>query len=1107
MAPRKRKTDKSARSKTRHFLTFTAKCVLWTIGVLLVLLLVAGTLIRILYPPEKLKEIAIHELESSLQRTVTIDQFRFGIFTGLQLHDVNIINSTGDSAASPIQSANIEKLVLKYRLLSLLKRQIKIREIVIERPRVELLILSHRKNESEPNIPPPDPVVQIDQEIEEERSTALPFSVDLSTLRVTDLECALTILSDSSKMATSIKGLSFAFTNFSMPRSENEPWQKMAGNVDIRSEKAPAFFTQQQLTTKSPFHIQGDLSLFFDGSLQSFKNTEASLEIDLENGMLQLPGTPIKNEQTSGTPTLPKITVATKANGNIVSGDYQIEKLTAQIGRGVMLELAGKLIALSSNPGIDAIIKKSRISIRETKSTISSIFPAVKIDSLLSGEVNGEVSIDGTEMRGNFPRNGSQNSLLMHGIIKIENLDANYTTLLYGKNIGLQADVTTELSSLGLENSKFSTEISYSNLDFNLNDTTTIPTQGGYFSTSATFDTQMRPTQFNFESDISKILDGSFDAQFRVSSATAFPNWRGHGDINIHDIELGQLLPNFARGAINFKTKIDLPEPNTLRLNLSGKQDSVYVRTADEFELLPALNIKTKIHARLDTTFKNYYLDSLSLALNRDIALNGSGTFESIDKDKNRLFFQIHQVAIRHDSLFSYLPQKIKSSIGELEVKGDTKISGVFNAEVGQEFEYTAKTHLHSHHSVINYPENNLRVENTELQSDFEILDGNGSASAFLAIGNASVPQLRLDPLKNSKLRLFCSLPQLKDVIIDSSVLSIPDLALRAALNGSIIQNERAPLITAHSQLSFQSTDSTLITHNLVLRGATNVATSFSMLDTVISLSGTARFAGLDVFSGDAAAAYGIQGNIPFIQKVDISSNKMISDSLYINTLAGSGSEYPDLFGDFYQRSLPQLGRLSVNRLSAASWEMQNLQAQILIGSGRVVMPSLAFQMFEGNFKGSSSFDLHENDIRKATYSLQGHLSQINSAFITRETEEKPEQGVINANFLFTGRGLDIKDDINLNGYFYITKIGPRTADNLLHSLDPEGIDSGIRLTRFLINAGFRPKLMIFEAKHGYCYPEILYTQPWYFPVKIDRMSLARLPIKFFIDLITQGNT
>ena len=157
-------------------------------------------------------------------------------------------------------------------------------------------------------------------------------------------------------------------------------------------------------------------------------------------------------------------------------------------------------------------------------------------------------------------------------------------------------------------------------------------------------------------------------------------------------------------------------------------------------------------------------------------------------------------------------------------------------------------------------------------------------------------------------------------------------------------------------------------------------------------------------------------------------------------------------------------------------------------------------------FSSTASIDVRSGSAKNAAFSVKGHVSDLNSARLTSLTREKAE-GTINANFLFSGLGLDINEGIDLSGYFYITDIGPKTADNLLLSLDPESADSGIRNTRFLLKHGFKPKLMSFEIKHGYFYPRIDLSQPWYFPAKIrgGKVELNRIPIQLFIRTFLQS--
>ena len=76
-------------------------------------------------------------------------------------------------------------------------------------------------------------------------------------------------------------------------------------------------------------------------------------------------------------------------------------------------------------------------------------------------------------------------------------------------------------------------------------------------------------------------------------------------------------------------------------------------------------------------------------------------------------------------------------------------------------------------------------------------------------------------------------------------------------------------------------------------------------------------------------------------------------------------------------------------------------------------------------------------------------------------------------NLELAGIGIDPASQLDIEGNFYVTQIGPQFTDNVLRSLDPTGTDKSIQDTRKLLNWGYKPKLLSFEIKHGYLYPTI----------------------------------
>ena len=99
------------------------------------------------------------------------------------------------------------------------------------------------------------------------------------------------------------------------------------------------------------------------------------------------------------------------------------------------------------------------------------------------------------------------------------------------------------------------------------------------------------------------------------------------------------------------------------------------------------------------------------------------------------------------------------------------------------------------------------------------------------------------------------------------------------------------------------------------------------------------------------------------------------------------------------------------------------------------------------------------------------------------------------------GKGLNPEGQMDMTGFFHITEIGPKVADNLLRSLDPMGADQGIQSVRRMLRTGFKASLMSFEIKHAHFYPHIVLSKPIYLPINIagGEVELARVPVEIFL--------
>ncbi len=107
--------------------------------ILVTLILVVLLVARILFPPEKLKTMAISQIESAINRRVTIGHVWLNPFRGISLNEVIVYEPDADGFSDSTWFFRVDKVLLKYRFFALLKREIEISKVMIEKPAVNLV--------------------------------------------------------------------------------------------------------------------------------------------------------------------------------------------------------------------------------------------------------------------------------------------------------------------------------------------------------------------------------------------------------------------------------------------------------------------------------------------------------------------------------------------------------------------------------------------------------------------------------------------------------------------------------------------------------------------------------------------------------------------------------------------------------------------------------------------------------------------------------------------------------------------------------------------------------------------------------------------------------
>ena len=105
------------------------------LAALVLVLMAAGITLKLMFPPAKLRALLMPKIEQAVGRPIKVDNFSLKVWTGLgvQLKGIELANAKGFEE-KPM--ATIEAVTLKVNLLALLKRQLAVNSLSIDKPSI-----------------------------------------------------------------------------------------------------------------------------------------------------------------------------------------------------------------------------------------------------------------------------------------------------------------------------------------------------------------------------------------------------------------------------------------------------------------------------------------------------------------------------------------------------------------------------------------------------------------------------------------------------------------------------------------------------------------------------------------------------------------------------------------------------------------------------------------------------------------------------------------------------------------------------------------------------------------------------------------------------------
>ena len=363
------------------------------------------------------------------------------------------------------------------------------------------------------------------------------------------------------------------------------------------------------------------------------------------------------------------------------------------------------------------------------------------------------------------------------------------------------------------------------------------------------------------------------------------------------------------------------------------------------------------------------------------------------------------------------------------------------------------------------------------------------------------------DPVRNMSLVANGSLPDLETLRVDSSRLVAPGLMTQVFVNGQFDSLSGNMPGRFDGYLTFDSQDKSVPMLNyLEVSGKLSQKIHLYLVNDIADIKGQLNIDHLDVKYEDIAEVDSISGAVHFDLTYDIDQEKLIEKPSNQPFFAKAGSYYYDLLRPYYQQNREQFSFLRIGKIESLDYYASDINFDIFISNERIEIPRFNLNAYDGNMSGLFYANLHEGKLDQIEWKIKANLSRLNSAKLIPTRRAKTRGSDLNMNLELSGLGLDPASKLEVEGYLYVTKIGPQFTDNVLRSLDPKGTDKSIQDTRRLLNWGYKPKLLSFEVKHGNLYPTIhlvkgkLLTKLIPLNLSGGKIELARIPVKFFMN-------
>ncbi len=1072
------------RSWPRRLLRFF----LFSLLALLILLLSAAIALRLLYPPERLKAMINEAAIEKLDRRLSLGEVWFHPLRGLILEDVALSpypDSTSGYDLFVLRQFHARRITLSYSLKDLLDKKLHLREIEIVAPEMEFF------------------VDMLDTTLIDFAALAradLPFTLDLRALHLRDSRLMVILADTLTRQELFIGEISLALEDLRLPAgglARND--SALQADLAIICDSTPFSLSQSDLRANSSFRLEARLDFDTRLALRSYHDIRLALGLQLQELRFAEQSAAASREGFFR----PRVNLALGLHGDGHAGLLRLDSLN--------LALDGRRW-LGAEAAVDSLYGKSRFSARLSHGEIPlghalemarELLPPGSLPDLQLHDETAALSFSGAEIAGSL-EDGFDYQLpleLSHAGLSLN--DGSLRLRGLGASLALQG----RLHQGAVERTAVTAAVTYDSLRLVQPGSAPLAVGAGKAAAEVVLNRLILPERAHITLRLDNLMGLKADAECALSAATALQDLSGSGTVRLTGFDLARFPTLAAHGKAEALLSFNLNGLNRIAAGLTVKSTPLILLVDEEPVHLDELKLDLKLLAGTDTTLSVIRIDSLGLALNRMIEASARGRI--LNGPDPQLHFDLDRFAIRHDAVWAWLPDLLREPFAEAELTGTTTISG------GGRLTGTAAGLLYDVDARMTTAGTSFRAP-----AQFTLVNGLGidtrlkaaSSDGIHAVMEAGLDSVRIGQsgavsYQHNRLYIRLASRDLSSLIEMDGRLELPGLYTSGSFAASIAELKRDFRIKAQFALHQSIADTLRLPQGIRMRGDSDLMISVEADSALARVAADITTRDVSFFMPDNFAVRDVLADLHLRQDVDLVNMRLLGNSAFrIATPSNAFMDYM-AYREYYHGRLPGFSRLRIGRVEVMGYAVEEIDFELLAGEGRLEVPAMAARIYGGNMGGRMALDLAAGDLKKASYDINLSFANVNSDLILPKGPREGKYGIINANMDFHGVGLDMASGIKLEGQAYITRIGPKVADNLLRSLDPKGVDSSIRTTRLLIGQGFKPKLMTFVLRHGYLYPEIIFTQPWYFPMRLSggKVELARIPLDFFLKSSGQG--